>query len=137
MRVLTAIFLFLGLALAGSAAADEPAPKHKITQSESFVPVDPVYATVIDADRPVGMLLVEIGLDIPDEALREEATHAMPILRDYYVRSLTSFSASTVRPWRQPDVIVIADRLQRVTDKALKRKGARVLLAQVALRITR
>jgi len=42
-----------------------------------------------------------------------------------------------VRPWQQPDVSVIADRLQRVTDRALKKKGARVLLAQVAMRITR
>ena len=31
----------------------------------------------------------------------------------------------------------IADRLQGITDRALKKKGARVLLAQVALRVTR
>jgi hypothetical protein len=31
---------------------------------------------------------------------------------------------------------VIADRLQAVTDRALGRKGAKLLLAQVALRVT-
>lgn len=130
------------LAAVPAFAADDdsdstPAPKHKVTQSPSWVSMEPMYATIIDADRPCGMLLVEIGLDIPNEELRVQAAHALPILRDYYVRSLTSFAASTVRPWRQPDVTVIADRLQRVTDKALKQKGARVLLGQVAMRITR
>ena len=32
---------------------------------------------------------------------------------------------------------LVAGRLQDVTDRALKKKGARVLLAQVALRVTR
>jgi flagellar basal body-associated protein FliL len=137
MRLKAITFASAVLLLGGVANAEEGAPKHKVTQSKSFVPLEPMYATVIDADKPCGMLLVEIGLDIPDETLRANAAHALPILRDYYVRSLTSFTASTVRPWRQPDVTVIAERLQRVTDRALKQKGARVLLAQVALRITR
>ncbi len=134
---LRAPVLLLALLLAAPAYGDDSGPKHKVTQSKSFVSIEPLYMTVIDADKPCGMLMVEIGLDIPDETLRASASHALPILRDYYLRSLTSFAASTVRPWRQPDVNVIADRLQRVTDKALKQKGARILLAQVALRVTR
>jgi len=59
----------------------------------------------------------------------------MPQLRDGYVRSLMTFSATHVRSWRQPDVAAIADRLQVVTDRILKRGGARVLLAQVAIRL--
>ena len=42
-------------------------------------------------------------------------------------------TAAAVRPTVQPDVTMIADRLQRLTDKALHKKGARVLLAQVAI----
>jgi hypothetical protein len=42
-----------------------------------------------------------------------------------------------VRSWRQPDVGEIADRLQRVTDRTLKHGGARILLAQVAMRLTK
>jgi hypothetical protein len=41
-----------------------------------------------------------------------------------------------VRTDEQPDVGLIADRLQAVTDRALKKKGARILLAQVAIRVT-
>ena len=47
-----------------------------------------------------------------------------------------TFPAKVVRTVEQPEVGLIADRLQAVTDRALKRKGARILLAQVAIRVT-
>jgi hypothetical protein len=80
--------------------------------------------------------MIGIGIDVPDSRLRAEADHALPVLRDAYVRNMMSFAATQVRIRNQPDVTVIADRLQRVTDRALGRKGARVLLAQVAMRVT-
>ncbi|MGD0189835.1 MAG: hypothetical protein ABSD74_03740 [Rhizomicrobium sp.] len=131
--VFAASFLFAPSAL----AADSPAPEHKITQSESYTMLAPMYATVIDGDRPSGTLMVAIGLDIPDPVLRASVAHAMPILRDAYVRNLMAFAWSHVRPWVQPDVVEIADRLQHVTDQTLKQSGARVLLAQVVVRTTR
>jgi hypothetical protein len=91
----------------------------------------------MDAGKPSGLLMVAIGLDIPDVWLRGQADHAMPLLRDDYVRSLMNYAATSVRPWRQPDVVEIAARLQRVTDRALHKSGARVLLAEVAIRVTR
>ncbi len=114
-------------------ADDAKKPEHKITQSESFIMIEPMYTTIMDEGRAIGMLMVAIGLDIPDANLRAQADHGMPVLRDDYVRSLMSFTVAAVRPARQPDVVAIADRLQRVADKALHRKGARVLLAQVAI----
>ena len=132
MRSLSFALALLAVA-ALPAQAEDKAPEHKQTQSDSFIMVEPMYTTVVDAGRPQGMLLVAIGLDIPDAALRAEVEHGMPVLRDEYVRSLMAFTAAAVRPYTQPDVGMIADRLQRLTDKALHRKGARVLLAQVAL----
>ena len=133
--------LLLATALAVPARADDgdggKVAKHKLTQAESYVMVDPIYTTIIDGDRPVGMLMIGIGIDIPDAKLRAEAVHALPVLRDAYVRNLFNFSTTAVRPWAQPDVTLIADRLQAVTDRALGRKGAKVLLAQVAMRITK
>lgn len=137
MRVPTILFLAAALFATEALAEDTPAPKHKVTQSESYVAFEPVYATIVDAGRPCGMLMVHFGLDIPNEALREEATRSQPVLRDAYVRNLLSFTAAAVRPWRQPDVEVISGRLQELTDRALKKKGAHVLLAQVAMRISR
>jgi flagellar basal body-associated protein FliL len=128
------------LAVPAMGAEDAPkkgkAPEHKQTQSKSYIMVDPIYTTIVADNRAAGMLMIGAGLDVPDPALREEVDRSMPVLRDAYIRNLMSFTANTVRTDAQPDVGVIADRLQGVTDRALKRKGARVLLAQVAIRVT-
>ncbi|HXC57166.1 MAG TPA: hypothetical protein VNU97_17835 [Rhizomicrobium sp.] len=134
--------LLLATLLAAPARADDgddsgKTPKHKVTQADSYLMVDPMYSAILDGDRPVGLLMIGIGLDIPDAKLRGEAVHAMPVLRDAFVRNLMNYSTTSVRPWRQPDVVEIANRLQAVADRALGRKGARVLLAQVAMRITK
>lgn len=110
---------------------------HKITQSESYVMLEPFYASIIDGSRPMGLLMVGIGLDIPDPLLRERVNTEMPRLRDAYVRSLMSFAAINVRSYRQPDVVDMADRLQGVTDRYLAKKGAKVLLAQVMIRLNK
>jgi flagellar basal body-associated protein FliL len=147
-RPLAGSLLLLSFALALPAGAAEhgggeggdkkqKAPEHKITQSESYIMLDPIYTTIVSDNRPAGMLMVGMGLDIPDAALRANAARAMPVLRDAYVRNLMTFTANMVRTDAQPDVGMIAARLQGVTDRALKKKGARVLLAQVALRVTK
>ena len=143
--LLAAVSLALVLALparaddgeGGDSSGKGKAPKHKLTQADSYVMIDPIYSAVMDGDRPVGMLMIGVGVDIPDAKLRGEALHAMPVLRDAFVRNLMSFSTTFVRPDRHPDAAVIADRLQGVTDRVLGRKGAKLLLAQLAIRITK
>jgi flagellar basal body-associated protein FliL len=114
----------------------QKAPEHKTTQSKSYTMVDPIYTTIVNDNRAAGMLMVGVGLDVPDEALHAEVDRSMPVLRDAYIRNLMAFTANAVRIDAQPDVGVIADRLQGVTDRALKKKGARILLAQIAIRVT-
>jgi flagellar basal body-associated protein FliL len=140
MRSRPALCALCALALAAlpghAAEKDQKAPEHKVTQSKSYLMVDPIYTTIVADGRAAGLLMVGVGIDVPDEQLREEADRSMPVLRDAYIRNLMIFTATRVRTDAQPDVGVIADRLQQVTDRALGRKGARVLLAQVALRVT-
>jgi flagellar basal body-associated protein FliL len=128
------------LAALPARAEDDPAqkkkPEHKVTQSQSYLEVDPIYTTIVGDERAQGMLMVGIGLDVPDAALRDEVTRSLPVLRDAYVRNLMAFTSNSVRTDAQPDVVMIANRLQSITDRALKKKGAKVLLAQVALRVT-
>jgi flagellar basal body-associated protein FliL len=132
------LFAVMTSALAPARADDAPgaqkAPEHKVTQSESFLALDPIYTTIVADNRPVGMLMIGIGLDVPDAALRAIVSRSMPVLRDAYVRNLVAFTSNAVHLDTQPDVGTIASRLQAVTDRALKKKGARILLAQVALR---
>jgi flagellar basal body-associated protein FliL len=114
----------------------QKAPEHKTTQSKSYIMVDPIYTTIVADNRAAGMLMVGAGLDVPNDALRDEVNRSLPVLRDAYIRNLMTFTANMVRTDAQPDVGLIADRLQAVTDRALNKKGAKVLLAQVAIRIT-
>ncbi len=114
----------------------QKAPEHKTTQSKSYIMVDPIYTTIVADNRPAGMLMVGAGLDVPDDKLREEVSRSMPVLRDAYIRNLMIFTVNIVRTDSQPDVGLIADRLQAVTDRALGKKGAKVLLAQIAIRVT-
>lgn len=131
-----ALAALLLLPSARAAEAAQMAP-HRITQLESYMALEPMYATILDGGRPIGLLLVAIGLNVPDAALRAKAKRALPLLRDAYVRNLIAFAAVAVRPAKQPDVTLIAKRLQRVTDRTLAGAGAQVLLGQVAIRITK
>jgi flagellar basal body-associated protein FliL len=142
MRLRPVIFAFAALLAAGISARAEDAPKaqkapeHKTTQSKSYIMVDPIYATIVAENRPAGMLMVGVGLDVPNEEMHAEVSRSMPVLRDAYIRNLMTFTANVVRTDAQPDVAMIADRLQAVTDRALKKKGAKILLAQIAIRVT-
>jgi flagellar basal body-associated protein FliL len=141
LRVLLGLlWLLAGFATAGPtpARAAEAAPaQRKTTQSESYIPFDPIYASIIDGIRPRGLLLVEMGLDVPDEKLRQSVTLALPLLRDAYVRSLITYASTAVRPYRQPNLDDVANRMQTITDKLVGREGARVLMAQLAIRLIR
>ena len=141
MRAPLLVFVFVALAFTPGRAAEhgekaQKAPEHKTTQSESYIMVDPIYTTIVSDNRVAGMLMIGAGLDVPNAHMREEVSRSMPVLRDAYIRNLMIFTANRVRTDTQPDVEVIANRLQAVTDRALKKKGAKVLLAQVAIRVT-
>jgi len=133
--LLAALLAALPARGAEDGAKKDKAPEHKTTQSQSYILIEPIYTTIVADNRAAGMLMVGAGLDVPDAALRDEVDRSMPVLRDAYIRNLMAFTANTVRTDSQPDVAVIADRLQAVTDRALKKKGARLLLAQVAIRV--
>ena len=135
LAAVLAIVSAWGPARAEDAPKAQKAPEHKTTQSKSYIEMDPIYTTIVVDNRPAGMLMVGAGIDVPNDALRDEVTRSLPVLRDAYVRNLMTFTANVVRTDAQPDVTVIADRLQAVTNRALGKKGARILLAQVAIRV--
>ena len=67
---------------AADAPKDQKKPEHKVTQSPSYLEVDPIYTTIVTDNRAGGMLMVGIGLDVPDASLRDEVTRSMPVLFD-------------------------------------------------------
>lgn len=142
LRSALAALILLGCALPALAAEHggggekkpQKAAGHKISQSPSWIELQDFYTTIVGSNRATGMLMVRVGLDVPDAKMRENVERSMPVLRDAYLRSLMSYTATYTRLDTPPDAIAIADRLQGVTDRALNKKGARVLLRQVALR---
>ncbi len=81
------------------------------------------YTTIVGDGRANGMLMVRVGLDVPDAKMRENVSRSMPVLRDAYLRSLMAYTATHVRLDTAPDAVAIADRLQGITDRALDEKG--------------
>ena len=136
IRTSLAALGLLALGAGGSLATEAPAQR-KTTQSESYVPLDPMYASILEGSRPRGLLMVELGLDVPDAALRAKVSHALPTLRDTYVRILIAYGSTAVRAFRQPSVDDIAQRMQAATDRLMGGPGAKVLMAQTAMRVTR
>ena len=71
MHVAPTVLALGALLGAGLPASGEDAPKaqkapeHKTTQSKSYIMVDPIYATIVADNRPAGMLMVGVGLDVP------------------------------------------------------------------------
>lgn len=133
------VALTLALSAGGAIAAEKAAEGggHKVTSSVSYIAFEPFYSSVLDGERARGLLMVELGLDVPDEQLRERVNLALPVFRDAYVRSLSAYATTAVRLYRQPSVEDIGNRLQAVTDQLLGKKGAaRVLMIQTALRVS-
>lgn len=102
--------------------------------TDSYVAIDTMQVSIIQSAQVRGMLVVSIGLDIPDAHLRERAEHAMPRLRDAYIHNLARLGSTRVDPRRIPNVEMISHLLQSTTDEVLNEEGAQVLFMNVLVR---
>ena len=112
-------------------AAPLPAQAAKKPEQVSpYLQLKAVTLTIVRPNGRRGAMTVEIGLNIPDEELRDLALVSQPILRDAYLRALQPY-AMRLSPGSPPNAEFITLSLQRATDRVLKRKGAKVLLGGV------
>lgn len=118
----------------GSSSSSSTRTTRSPSYTDSFVAVDTMQVTLIQAARIKGTLVVSIGLDIQDAHLRAEAVHAMPRLRDAYINRLSRHGATRIDPRRVADVEIIRDLLQATTDHILGAEGAEILLMNVLVR---
>lgn len=123
-------------ALAAPLAAIWPGRAHaaggdkKKSGGGSYVPVQTLLGTTIRSSGRRGVLSVDCGLDVPDEALRTRAEQSVPRLRAAYVQTIQGY-ASGLPLGALPNAEYIAQSLQRQTDSILGRPGARVLLGAI------
>jgi hypothetical protein len=121
-------------ATGGSGAATEQAPasrQERLTSAESFLPMPTLSAGVLQRHASLGTIVVDMGLDIPDEALRRRAQLNAPRIRDALRTALATYSSTYYRDRTAPDPATLTRLLQQSVDRVLGGQGARVLLVNI------
>jgi len=122
--------LVLSPAAAGPALASAAGEAKKKGGGPTYLQFPTLTATILRPNGRRGVLTVEAGVDVANEALRERAEGLTPRLIDAYVQYLTSYAAHAA-PGAPPNPDVIAASLQKATDQVLGKAGAKLLLGTV------
>jgi len=103
----------------------------RLTSAVSYIPMPTLSAGVIQRSISRGTLVVDMGLDVPDAALRQRAQANEPRLRDALRTSLSTYASTYYRDRTAPDPAQLARLMQASVDRTLGAPGARVLLTNV------
>lgn len=121
--------------LAGPAvAAEEHAPasrQERLTSAETYVPLPTLSAGVLQRYSTAGTIVVDMGLNIPDEALRRRVRLNTPRLRDALRTALATYATTYYRDRTAPDPTQLTRLMQQATDRIMGAQGAQVLLANI------
>jgi hypothetical protein len=118
------------LALAPTLAAAQEKATHKKGGGASFIQLDTLTANVMRLDGRRGIITVEIGVDVQDGSLHARAAQSTPLLRAAYAEVLRTYAAG-LPPGAPPDPDYLSTALQRATDRALGRPGAKLVLGTI------
>ena len=129
--------LLAGLALGTTAA---PAAAHASAKKDekkkggglSFIQIQTLTATIIRRGGGRGVVTVETGVDIADEALFERAEKSMPRLRSAFNGLLQQY-VSGLSPGAPVNADYLSTALQRQTDTVLGKRGAKLLLGSILM----
>jgi flagellar basal body-associated protein FliL len=129
MTRLVPLGLILVLLSSNAASASEEPAKDTASTSH-YVEFPTMTATIVRPDRRRGVLAVDATLDVPDNALRARVASLAPRLRAAYAQTLTVYAAS-LPPGRPADPDYLGRELQRQTDLAVGKSGAKFLLGSI------
>lgn len=124
--------LAAALSLVPAAAAASGGGEKKKGGGLTFVPVKAVAATIMRRDGSRGVITVELGIDVADEALRMRANDIQPRLRDAYAGFLQLYAGGLPKA-ALPNADYIAGELQKATDQVLGKKGGKLLLGTILI----
>lgn len=136
MRPMTKRFWILATLLPVLALSVKPAGAAETVRpasDASYVIINAMNVSIIQNARVRGMLQIELGLDVPDDDLRETAIQLAPRLQDAYLIALRHYTTNQLQLYHVPDANLIGDILQNVTTQVLGEEGAIVLLSQIML----
>lgn len=98
----------------------------------SYTRLPTVTANFRRPDGRLGVMTVELGVDVADAALRTRATQSAPRLRAAYATVIQQAATATL-PGAPPNLEALIAQLQAATNRSLGRAGARVLVGTVML----
>lgn len=138
---LLAVALFVALVAPAAASGggssapaqqQEPASiQERLTSAETYMPMPAFQAGVLQRNINQGTIVVDMGLDIPDAALRRRAQLNAPRLRDALRTALANYSSVYYRVRTAPNPTELTRQMQAAVDRVLGAPGARVLLANI------
>jgi hypothetical protein len=137
MRPVRGIVVVLALALAAGPAIAQPegqAPasrQERLTSADSWMAMPTLSAGVLQRFSSAGTLVVDMGIDIPDGALRARANLNQPRLRDALRTALSTYATVYYRDRTAPDPTTMTRLFQQAVDRTLGTGGARVLLVNI------
>jgi hypothetical protein len=117
-----------------SSSSQEQAPatrQERLTSAESWVPMPTLSAGVLQRYSSSGTLVIDCGLDIPDEALRRRANLNAPRLRDALRTALSTYATTFYRDRTAPEPVVLTRLMQQAVDRTLGSAGARVMMVNI------
>lgn len=124
----------LGLAVVMVGWAAPVQAQWRITTADQYVEVPRLQVSIVMRSVVRGMLVITVGLDVPDARLRDTVESMMPVLQDRYLGSLKTFAATRLRMYHPIDIDALVSRLQRVTNETLRKDGATVLVNRAVVR---
>lgn len=98
----------------------------------TFIQIQTMNANFRRRSGALGVITVETGIDVPDEALRKLANQSIPRLRAAYAQFLATYS-SNLGNGAAPNADYMAAEMQRTTDQVLGRPGAKFLIGTILL----
>lgn len=141
IRTLLGLAATLALAPAAHAAGKSDGKKppsqaeRRVSGAESYLPVFGLSTTLTRHAAPIGVLMTDAGLDVPDAALRKRASAMMPRVRDALRVALAEYASTFHRDGAAPDADQLVRLMQRGIDSALGQTGAKVLLANLMVQL--
>ncbi len=121
-------------AASGGGGAPEQAPatrQERLTSAPTYLPLPTFSAGVLQRYSTAGLLVVDMGLDVPDPALLRRARLNEPRLRDAMRTALATYATTYYRDRTAPEPGQITRLMQQAADRVLGAPGARVLLANI------
>ncbi|GBF56984.1 hypothetical protein PbB2_00641 [Candidatus Phycosocius bacilliformis] len=135
-RFAGAVVVGLGGASAGAistAQAAKPVPKGGGNEA-GFLGSNQVTASIMRQFRSIGLMQIDMGIVVSATSQRDRALAATPALRAAWRGVAQEFVNTLFIPGRVPDTIMLAQRMQAVTDRIVGPGIAKVVLLSVIVR---